>query len=532
MMRALFRKQFKELGTMFVQNRKKGKRRSKAGTAGLIVLFGFAFLSIGFAFFGMGMFFAMNFIPMGLDWLYFAMMGMIALFLGVIGEVFATYSTLYNAKDNDLLLSMPIPPGKILLARMTSVFALGLIFEALAFVPAIIVYWINTAPTAATVIFPIVIMFVLAFLVLILSCALGWVVALVAAHVKSKAFTTVLLSLVLIAVYYVCYFRMNALLQSAVNNVESISRAMRSWLFPMYHMGRGASGNALSLLIFAAIVAALFAILYFVLSRSFIKIVTTHRGEKKAAGAKWEAKASSVQKTLFRKEMKHFTSSPAYMLNSGLGLIILPALAIFALIRMDQLRSIVAAADGVGIGAILPVFATAAICLVLAMNAITAPSISLEGHSLWILRSLPVNAWDALQSKQTLHIVLNAVPALISGVLIGIVLGADLLTIAYMLAFLFVFISFTSAVGLAANLKRPRFDWTNEAVPVKQSMSVLIVMLSGWGVALVLALGAYLTRKLIGADIYLIAGVIVVALAARLMNSWLRKKGTQLFDEL
>ena len=41
----------------------------------------------------------------GLDWLYFDMMTLIALFLGVFGGVFNTYSSLYKAKDNDLMLS-------------------------------------------------------------------------------------------------------------------------------------------------------------------------------------------------------------------------------------------------------------------------------------------------------------------------------------------------------------------------------------------------------------------------------------------
>ena len=34
---------------------------------------------------------------------------MLAIVLGAFGSVFNTYSSLYLAKDNDLLLSMPIP---------------------------------------------------------------------------------------------------------------------------------------------------------------------------------------------------------------------------------------------------------------------------------------------------------------------------------------------------------------------------------------------------------------------------------------
>ena len=45
----------------------------------------------------------------GMGWLYFALMALLAMLLGAFGSVFNTYSGLYLSKDNDLLLSMPIP---------------------------------------------------------------------------------------------------------------------------------------------------------------------------------------------------------------------------------------------------------------------------------------------------------------------------------------------------------------------------------------------------------------------------------------
>ena len=62
--------------------------------------------------------------------------------MGVVGSVFITYSTLYQAKDNDLLLSMPIPVSKILFTRLFGVYVMGLLFEVLVMIPALIV-WIN-----------------------------------------------------------------------------------------------------------------------------------------------------------------------------------------------------------------------------------------------------------------------------------------------------------------------------------------------------------------------------------------------------
>ena len=84
-----------------------------------------------------------------MGWLYFAIMGLMAILLGAFGSVFNTYSGLYLAKDNDLLLSMPIPvryphgrPGCWVCTCM------GLMYSGVVMLPAIIVYWatVSAAP--------------------------------------------------------------------------------------------------------------------------------------------------------------------------------------------------------------------------------------------------------------------------------------------------------------------------------------------------------------------------------------------------
>ena len=61
----------------------------------------------------------------GFDWLYFALFGIIGLMFGVFGSVFNTYAALYKANDNDLLLSLPVPVGSILLSRLLGVYLSG-----------------------------------------------------------------------------------------------------------------------------------------------------------------------------------------------------------------------------------------------------------------------------------------------------------------------------------------------------------------------------------------------------------------------
>ena len=61
--------------------------------------------------------------------------------MGVIGSVFNTYASLYQAKDNDLLMSLPIPALYILLIRVAGVYIVGLFYQLLVMIPTAIVYF-------------------------------------------------------------------------------------------------------------------------------------------------------------------------------------------------------------------------------------------------------------------------------------------------------------------------------------------------------------------------------------------------------
>ena len=80
---------------------------------------------------------------MRLDWLYFGLAGTMALGIALLGSVFASQSQLYEAKDNALLLSMPIPPKYILLTRILPLLSMNLLLCAIIMVPAMVVYAIN-----------------------------------------------------------------------------------------------------------------------------------------------------------------------------------------------------------------------------------------------------------------------------------------------------------------------------------------------------------------------------------------------------
>ena len=127
MLKTLIKNQLYAVNRGFFENRKNKKRRSNKTAAVFIALYAALMVFLAAFFFGMG-YLLSPLLSTGLTWLYFTITFGVALLMGVFGSVFNTYATLYDAKDNDLLLSMPIPVKYVLIARLSTVYLLGALF--------------------------------------------------------------------------------------------------------------------------------------------------------------------------------------------------------------------------------------------------------------------------------------------------------------------------------------------------------------------------------------------------------------------
>ena len=159
-----------------------------------------------------------GFVAVDMGWLFFLIMALIAIAIGAFGSIFNTYSGLYLSKDNDLLLSMPIPVSSILAARLITVYLMGLMYSAIVIVPAVIVYWIFAGATVLNVIGGLLLVLLISLIVLILSCALGWCVAKISLKLKHKSFITVIISLAFFGGYYFISFQAQRLISELLAN--------------------------------------------------------------------------------------------------------------------------------------------------------------------------------------------------------------------------------------------------------------------------------------------------------------------------
>jgi len=534
MLKAILKKQFLELNQAYFRNMKTGKNRGKGGTIAFIGLFILIFFSLGFFFYEIAGVLCSGMVAAGLNWLYFSMMGILAIFLGIFGSVFNTYAGLYKAKDNELLLSMPIPTSYILFARTLGVFAMSLLYSAIVWIPAVLQYWVTADHSPACVAFCILLILVLSLLITVLTCLLGWVVAQIAGRVKKKSFITVLASLLFFALYYFFYFKLNSFIQNAVANASSIGEAMKARALPLYWLGNAAAGQGLSMLLFTILCSALFVLACYIMSRSFLKLAGEGKQAKTKAYTHGELKSSGLDAALLKKEFRRFGASPTYMLNGALGVVFLIAIAVAAVVKGAAIRGLVGSMTEIFPNpvAMAAVLAACGISLITDMDAISAPSVSLEGKNLWVLQSLPVPADRVLKAKQRLHIIVNLIPAIIALVTVELVIGADILSLLAALLFVAVSVLFQAALGLLLDLKRPNLNWTNEAVPIKQNLSVLFVMLLGWLIGCGCAAACYFLGWLLDVRLTMFVFSLLVGGLALLLRRWIAQKGAERFARL
>ena len=276
MIKLLLKKQFLEIFQVYFYDAKKNKARSKTSTAMYFILF---FLLICGLLGGIFTFLAMKLctplIHVGMDWMYFALMGLISVLLGAFGSVFNTYAGLYLPKDNNLLLAMPIPVAVLVGARLIVVYVMGLLYSVVVILPAIIVYWVTAGVTLQTVLGGLVIIMVISVFVLTISCVLGWIVAKISLKLKHKSLITVLISLAVIGVYYFLYFKAQSLIQDLLANAAVYGERIKGAAYPVYLFGSVGVGNIRASVIVFVAVATLFGLMWLLLSHSFLQIATS-----------------------------------------------------------------------------------------------------------------------------------------------------------------------------------------------------------------------------------------------------------------
>lgn len=529
MIKVLLKKQLAEIFKAYFFDAKKNKARSKVSTALYFVLFAFLMLFIMGSIFGALGFALTPIVTLGFGWLFYAIVGLISVLLGVFGSVFSTYSGLYLAKDNNLLLSMPVPVRAIMVSRLLGVYLMGLMYSAVAIIPPVIVRFAVVGTSAAEIVGAVMFIILISLFVLALACIFGYLVARISVKLKNKSFITVIIALLFFAGYYYVYFNANTFLGALIKDITVYGEKIREKAYFAYVIGSAAQGEVLPLLIVSLAVLLILFITLYIISHSFIKIATSTSATSKVKYTAKSQEAKSPIGALIGKELKRFTASPNYMLNCALGTVFMIAAGGFIVIKGEAVRAVL---KDFAYGDLILIGVCAVFSLMISMNDVATPSVSLEGKTLWQVRSLPVDTKTVLKSKYLLEMFINIVPALVLALCVIAALKTDVITAVLLILFTAADVVFYGLFDLYCGLHKVNLNWTNEVVPIKQGINVLAALFGGWGIILVLALPYLALSAFISAKLYIAVQIVILLVLSLLLYRWINKKGVKIFEAL
>lgn len=472
------------------------------------------------------------FVPLGFDSLYFGLFMIAAFSIIFILSIFETKSELFECKDNDLLLSMPIKPRHIVASRIVIVLIYNYIECAVIMLPAVVVYAV-LGGSVYGIVGSILVMLLIPLLATSLSAGIGYLVALVSKKLKKSSFLTTAISLVFMFAYFFGY-------QSLMNGVDSLAEmspevalALAENLGFFGIIGSAAVLKFIPFVILFALSLGAAAIAYFAISKSFISIAAGNNGFSAIAYKAKRLKVRSPFVAMTSKELRGFFSSPVYMLNAGLGLVFCFVVGVLALVNRGELLSLLPAVSLIFTNVSDPISFAAAqipsvIIVILSMNFIASAALSLEGKRLWVIKSMPISGRVVLLSKVMPHIIVSAPVSLVTSVLFIIALEPPIIFVPFVIITPIAGIIFFGLFDAVIGALVPKFDYTNEILVIKQSavsfVSMFGSMILGLGIA---ALGIWLSVVLspMSASVILLATLVLlcVPLAYLLVGCLARK---------
>lgn len=390
---------------------------------------------------------------------------------------------LFGLRDYDMVVSLPVKSSTVIISRLLSVYAMNFLISGIIMLPSIIVY--GTAHDAPLSVWCMLVLslFLASLLPMVISMTLGVIITAISLHFRYKNLVIIILSTAAILTLLVSSFMIPAeeavlteLITSAVQTVYRIYPISELYTNALTNSDWGSFGQFTLISLGAGFLFVLaLSALYNKINSALFAVRS--KNNYRLGGLK----TSTPFKALYKKELRRLISSPIYVMNTCIGAVLLIVASIaFFVSDVEQIVSILELPPDMDITLWINLLAPWIVTLFVAISTSTTSSVSLEGKSRWLMCSAPVPAKVIFNSKIAVSLTYLIPAVLIGCSLLAIRLQTNPIETIALFLIPLLFSVFISVVGLAYNLKFPKYDWTNETQAVKQSVPVLATLGTGF----------------------------------------------------
>lgn len=516
----------------------KSKNKSKINK---IILPIFLTLVVMFAIGSYAQMFAEVLAPNNLTYIVLTMFIMFTSLLTIIEGIYKSQGILFEAKDNDLLFSLPISKSKIFFTRVFKLISFQFLYNSLFMLPAIVVYAIYEKPNLSFYILSLIMLVLLPIIPTIIGCIIGYIIKGLSSKFKARNIIQIVLTSIMLV--FIFYFSLNiqGMIANIAQNANSINNVITRIYYPAgLYINLIQNFNILDLVILLAI-NIIPAILFIYIASIFYFKIISKLGEKTNNSRKVNLKKASDKifkvksqlSGLINKEMKRFFSSPVFIINAGFGMVLMVVATIAISINFDGMINSLTQGEDIGISIseirnMMPKIFYGFVVFVSCMTSITSSMISLEGKSFNITKSLPVSPEKVLLSKVLTSNIISIPVILICDIIFFIVFKVAIIDIVFILLASIIVPTFTALVGILMNLKYPKMDATSDTEVVKQSMSSMLSVFIGMFTG-ILSVAIIIMGSKINLDLFIILELVAFSIIVFTLWKILKKYGTQKF---
>ena len=413
--------------------------------------------------------------------------------LTIIEGIYKSGNLLFNCKDDDLLLSLPIKRRTILFIRTFKFYVFELLYNSLFLLPGIIVYAYHTTPSWTYYLSSFFALLLLPIIPVAISTIIGFLITSISSKFKGKNIAqTVVTTIFLLGIMYLSY-NLDYFINNIVKQATSINDLITKIYYPAGMYNKLVTNFQIKDLVefiiinilILVIVILLLGKIYFKINSNNKKVLMTKKSHK---NKDYTIKVNTPTVAIIKKELSRYVNSSVYIVNAGFGLVLFLLGCTVACIKFDSFaETILKTSPNLTIEkirSILPAVMFAFVTFTSLMTSITSSIISLEGKTIHLLKSLPIRTIDIMKAKIYSALVVM-IPCLIIGdMIIFIRFQFDILSILLILLASILLPLLSETFGILVNLKYPKMDASNDTEVVKQSMSSMVATMTGMGASL------------------------------------------------
>ncbi|MBR3230691.1 hypothetical protein IKF73_01510 [Candidatus Saccharibacteria bacterium] len=469
---SLLRATLSEGMNIFVYRTRSDKKRHFLPLILALVIFG--------TLFGSAYYLAADLREDGKQYIVLALFVLMTTVLTIMEGIYKSGSLLFNCRDNDLLLAMPIKKSTITFLRIFKFYVFELIYNSIFLGPAILAYALNADIGPSFILVAVVMLLFLPVIPVAISSVLGVANTAFAARFKRSAVVEVVVSLLLLGLALAAVLMLSWTQGPSTLMVEEIGEKVVQLYYPAAaFVSLVTNFEVGGLVVFILVNLAVFAALVMVVGKFYFQIVNRVSVIKRVAKERpLKFARRSQTRAMLKKELTKYFNTPVLVTNTAVGLVMFLIAVVAVCLKFDELAAMLAENEfplGVEeIRAYLPSIAFAMVAFTSLMTFITTTMFSLEGRAFNILKTLPISGRKVILTKVLAAVLLIAPVTLLGTMVLAIKFQFGVVELILLLAAIVLVPLVTEMVGILIDLKYARFDAESDAEIVKQSPGVMI----------------------------------------------------------